>query len=295
MTGRPRGPVVTGVDGSDIALRAVRWAAREAGARKVPLRLVLAFTHVADRVAGHPGPGPRLRDQLLDQARKSLRAAAIAARREVPDVVVEEHLRIGFPTSVLVDESRSAALVVVGEQGLGRVAAALTGSVAVSVAVHAECPVVVVRGEGTGSTEGLPVVVGVDGTPISEAALAFAFDAADRRRAPLIAVHTCPDAPIDPADPDDGFEAEKALLAERLAGWSEKYPGVPVRRVVTDVQPVRQLLELSRSAQLVVVGSRGHGDFVGWVLGSVSNAVVHRAACPVAVVRPEVTTEGVLR
>ncbi|MGI5132834.1 universal stress protein [Pseudonocardia sp. CA-107938] len=282
--------IVVGVDGSDIALRAVRWAAREARRRRAPLRLVLAFTQVADYVVGHPALGRRTWDLLLDRARQSLRAAAIAARRVEPAVSVMEELVIGFPTQVLVDESRAATLVVVGEQGTGGFTAALTGSVAVSVAAHAACPVVVVRGQQGTDTTGLPVVVGIDGTPVSEAALAFAFDAADRLRAPLVAVHTCADpaVTVEPTFHDrETFEAERALLAERLAGWSEKYPDVRVQRVVTTAEPAQQLIQQSRVAQLVVVGSRGHGEFAGLVLGSVSNVVVHRAACPVVVVRPE--------
>jgi nucleotide-binding universal stress UspA family protein len=88
------------------------------------------------------------------------------------------------------------------------------------------------------------------------------------------------EAYVDPAKTD-----EQQLLAERLAGWTEKYPDVRVERLVTCGPPTRSLLEQAAEAQLVVVESRGRGEFVGLVLGSVSNALVHRAACPVVVVR----------
>ncbi|HWI00152.1 MAG TPA: universal stress protein [Propionibacteriaceae bacterium] len=154
---------------------------------------------------------------------------------------------------------------------------------------HAACPVVVVRGQNwTGATR--PVVVGVDGTEVNEAAIAFAFRAAADRDVSLVAVHSWWDTFLDPGldaqlfrDEDQVYEQE--LLSERLSGWSEKYPRVKVRRVVVPDRPAHVLIQHSRQAQLVVAGSRGHGEFTGLVLGSVSNALVHQAACPVAIVR----------
>lgn len=284
-------PVVAGVDGSDIALRAVRWGASEARRRRAPLHLVLAFTEVADYLVGHPGLGRRTREVLLERAGTCLGAAAAIARQQEPGIGVEERLVIGFPTRVLADESRRAQLVVVGERGLGRVLAAFAGSVAVSVAAHAMCPVVVVRGPERGGDDRRPVVVGVDGAPAGEAAIAFAFAAAADRRVPLVAVHTWVDPVLDPTRaaglPDAVELQERRLLAERLAGWSAKYPDVPVQQVVSTDRPAHELLARSEIAQLVVVGSRGHGDLAGLLLGSVSNAVLHGAACPVAIVRPD--------
>jgi nucleotide-binding universal stress UspA family protein len=137
------------------------------------------------------------------------------------------------------------------------------------------------------------VVVGVDGTPASEAATSFAFEAAAARAVPLVAVHAWRDLAIAPTEPFvDGpsirKEEQQRLdrgFADLLAGWSEKHPDVQVRRIVTHGRPGRCLVEQSADAQLVVVGSRGHGELAGMVLGSVSNALVHRARCPVAVVR----------
>lgn len=210
-----------------------------------------------------------------------------------PDLAIEQEVVTGFPVPVLTDEAARAQLVVLGDRGLGGFTGLLVGSVAVAVTTHAPCPVVVVRGptpDAPRPSDG-PVVVGIDGSPTSEAAVEFAFEVADLRGVPLVAVHAWTDYEIGSTmvavlDGEAIDADEHRLLAERLAGWSEKYPDVPVQRLVTRCRPARTLVEQSEYAQLVVVGSRGRGGFAGLMLGSVSHALLHHAACPVAVVRP---------
>jgi nucleotide-binding universal stress UspA family protein len=229
-----------------------------------------------------------LRDAVLGH----LDTAARAAARVAGDLEIERVEVTGFPEAVLEAESRWAELVVVGNRGLGGFTGLLIGSVAVALAAHAECPVVVVRGAEPDQAAPLPepVVVGVDGSPQSEAALAFAFAAADLRRVPLVAVHAWWDLLVDPTmaplvDWDAAEADEHEVLAERLAGWTQTYPDVPVRRLVVRDRPARALVEESGRAQLVVAGSRGRGGLRGMLLGSVSQALLHHAHCPVAVVR----------
>jgi nucleotide-binding universal stress UspA family protein len=166
------------------------------------------------------------------------------------------------------------------------------GSVAVALTSHASCPVVVVRGPERAPSEiaSLPVVVGVDGSQASDAALTFAFDAARARGAPLVALHNWWDYFTDPElwplyDWDAVAKDEEQKLSDRVSASAEKYPDVAVECRVSRERPARALLDQAEQAQLLVVGSRGRGEFGGLVLGSVSNAVVHKAACPVAVVR----------
>jgi len=280
-----------GIDGSQSALEAARWAAEEAARRHDRLRLVYAFGWTTEVVVGHPGLGERRRDIMLDHARRDLAAAETAVARHTPDVPVDSELVVGYPIGVLVQESRRADLVVVGDRGLSRVGGLLLGSVAVALASHGGCPVVVVRGGEQVVAATAPVVVGVDGSPVSELALAFAYEEAALRGAPLVAVHTWIDMITDPVvEPLLDWDAievdEQVVLAERLAGWAEKFPDVGVRRVVTRDRPAHALLQEAAGAQLLVVGSRGRGGFGGLVLGSVSHAVLHRSPCPVAVVRP---------
>jgi nucleotide-binding universal stress UspA family protein len=280
-------PVVVGVDGSESALRAVEWGAAEAARRGAPLRLVTALAVPSDHLVGHPGLGERFRDESEALARRALRTAASAVSGA--GVPVDTEVRVGFPVGTLVEEAHRAQVLVVGSRGRGGLAGLLLGSVAAALAAHAACPVVVVRQDAPG-TSGGPVVVGIDGSPTSEAATAFAFEAAAARRARLVALHSWSDVVVDPlamplVDREAVAEGERSVLAERLAGWSEKYPDVPVERVVVRDLPAHALVERSAEAQLLVVGSRGRGGAASLLLGSVSHAVLHRGHCPVAVVR----------
>ncbi|WP_264991128.1 universal stress protein, partial [Mycobacterium kiyosense] len=152
----------------------------------------------------------------------------------------------------------------------------------------AKSPVVVVRDDAPAVGEDAPVVVGIDGSEASELATAIAFDEASRRGVDLKAVHAWSDAEVLDFTGIDWealqTEAEQ-ILAERLAGWQERYPDVTVHRIVVRDRPAQELIEQAKSAQLLVVGSHGRGA-IGKLLGSVSNAVVHSVHTPVIVARP---------
>jgi len=143
-----RRTVVVGIDGSAQALRAAQWAVPEARRRQAVLRLVTAFAWTDDRLVGLPGLEP-YGEHLRSASVKGLATAAAAAAEVDPDVPVEQEVVLGFPGGVLHDESRSAELLVVGDSGRGRIASAVAGSVALSVAAQSACPVVVVRGTPT--------------------------------------------------------------------------------------------------------------------------------------------------
>ena len=289
-----RPPVVVGVDGSDSALRAVRWAAAYATRHGSPLRLV----HVYLAPISLPGgvfDQSVVRRAMRMQGRKWLRDARLAAEETVPADRLEVTLRSAPIVPALVEESRAAALVVLGTRGLGGFSGLLLGSTGSSLAGHTPCPLVVVRGEESVPAPG-PVVVGVDGTQTSESAIAFAFAEAAGRDRHLVAVHTWAEPAVDavllgrtgsPPDCEPAQQAAYEVLAERLAGWQEKYPEVRVTREVVRDHPWRALLRHADGAALVVVGTRGRGGFRGLVLGSTSRHLLHHAPCPVAVVRSE--------
>jgi nucleotide-binding universal stress UspA family protein len=185
-------------------------------------------------------------------------------------------------------EAVDAAVMVLGSRGLGGFTGLVVGSTAVALVTRASCPVVVVREPGRAG----PVVVGVDGTPASEAAIAFAFAEASARDTDLVAVHTWSDLLLEIAfagerealDITRLADEAREVLAERLAGWQEQYPDVRVTREVVRDRASRALLRHAEDARLVVVGSRGRGGFRGLLLGSTSQHLLHHAPCPVAVV-----------
>ena len=282
--------ILVGVDGSESALAAVRWATAEAHRRKVGLRLVEALDSPSAESASRWAVETGVLERHQQAARDRVAAGATVAAEIAPEVPVTAEVVSGHPVECLRTEAQRAQLVVLGHRGIGGLAGLVVGSTAVALAAHADCPVVVVRGSEPVDGVG-PVVVGVDGSPTSEAALEFAFDEADRRRARLIAVHAWQDLVLDPwfapmIDWDVIAADERQLLAERLAGWGTKYPDVQVERVVVKDRPAHALQTRSVGAQLLVVGSRGRGGASGMLLGSVSQALLGHAECPVAIVRP---------
>jgi nucleotide-binding universal stress UspA family protein len=278
MTGRYRSTVVVGVDGSPDARAAVDYAATEAVRRHLPLRLVHGLRPPAAYSMGSLVAIDVSR--ILADLRAMLAAVAAEVQIRYPGLEAEIGVTAGVPAAVLVEESRSAALVVVGSRGIGGFRGRLVGSVSAQVAAYAHAPVIVVRPPVPGEP-GMGVVVGVDGSPGSPATLEFAFDEAAAHGNRLVAVYAWE---AHPQEVDAQREADRAL-AELLAGWPEKYPDVIVeRRAVHSRDPVGTLLAESRNAALVVVGHRGRGGFAGLRLGSVSDGLVRHACRTVAVV-----------
>lgn len=293
-------PIVVAVDGSESASLAVVWAAHAATVSSRPLRIV-TVVHVPSFYYSEPYLAESFRDELEEEGRVRLAKAKELAERSAGhgvEVTTEGHR--GRVANTLVELSQDARMMVLGSRGHGEFTGLVVGSTAVAVLAHASAPVVVIhsrRSEGV-PTEG-PVVVGVDGSEHSEAATAVAFEEASVRRTRLVAVHVWSDVSVQPtlgASPDDPHwsriqSQEELVLAERLAGYRERYPDVTVERVVARDRPVRVLSGFAEDAQLIVVGRRGRGGLTGMLLGSTSNALIHTADCPVMVVRasPDIT------
>lgn len=287
------GLVVVGVDGSASSLAAVEVAAREARLRGAGLRVVHAFVWPATHVPLGPSPLGPPEGGLRNMVDRLVTEAVERARAVAPDVDTSHVVVTAEPLTVLEAQSRAAELVVVGSRGMGGFVGLLVGSTAVHLAAHGSCPVLVVREQP--HADG-PIVLGVDGSAAGQKAVDFAFAEAALRDAPLVALHTWTTwnasmpAPQDPsmpyANPPGALaEGEERLSSEALAGHQERYPGVPVEHRVVHGGTRESLIEASRSAQLMVVGARGRGGFAGLLLGSVSQALLHHAHCPVAVVR----------
>jgi nucleotide-binding universal stress UspA family protein len=282
--------ILAGVDGSAPSNAAVRWAAREAAMRNVPLVLIHARTTPTAGVEmtwpALPVPEDLTRRQE-EEARQVVADAVNVAESELERSRIDTKVVLAAPIPTLVDLTKDVDMIVVGCRGQGALARTLLGSVSTALVHHAHCPVAVIHDEAPERPDG-PVLVGIDGSPSSELATAIAFDEASWRGATLVAMHAWNDADASSVPSLEWSALEVAAdktLAERLAGWSERYPDVPVRRVVVWEYAARHLIERADTSQLVVVGSRGRGGFAGMLLGSVSTAVVHGAHVPVIVAR----------
>ncbi|MBF6080589.1 universal stress protein [Nocardia cyriacigeorgica] len=277
-------PVVVGADGSRSAIGAVRWAAADAARHGSPLHIVYAIGVPID-VGPTLGYAPidaesyrKAGQHALDEARE----IATAAAAPIGPIEIETIVREAAPVPLLRDRSATARILVVGTRGLGALRRGLLGSVSTSLARHAHCPVAVIP-EFAERTAG-PVVVGTDCSPSSAHAIAVAFDQAAGRGAELVAVTAWSEFYRYLSRAELDAEA-RAKLSEALAPWRTRYPDVPVRLVVAEERPARLLLDTAADAQLLVVGSHGHGGFVGMTLGSVSQAVLHAGECPVIIAR----------
>lgn len=283
--------MLVGVDGSAESEAAIRWAAAEAVMRDAPVTLMHVVTPVVVSWPVMPVQASITEWQeenahrVIQHAQNTLLAGL--GESEPPKV----HTEVLHATVVtaLSDATRDARMVVVGSRGMGVLERALLGSVSSGLVHHAHCPVAVIHAdEAQAADPSSPIVVGIDGTPASERAVALAFDEASHRGVELVALHAWSDVGVFPILGMNWHEYEEQgheVLSERLAGWQEKFPDVQVRQRIVCDQPARWLVDESERAQLVVVGSHGRGGFTGMLLGSVSSAVARAAKAPVIVVR----------
>ncbi|MCX4092420.1 universal stress protein [Nocardia sp. alder85J] len=285
----PSAPIIAAVDGSAVSYSAAAWAAADAALYGCRLHLITS-------VAVPPGFGAAMMtelDWLRVEGERILTEAERIARTAVPgdELSITKEVTTRHIVGELVERSRTVRMVVVGSRGLGALGRGLLGSVGSAVIRHAHCPAVVVH--SISATDpillGRPVVVGVDGSANSIPALRLAFEEASHRKVGLVAVHAWSDMSAALDISISGWDAirdtEDAVFAESMAGWTESYPDVPVRRILARDHPTRAILDVSEEAQLVVVGSHGRGGFTGMLIGSTSSALAHVVECPIVVVR----------
>ncbi|MGC4839459.1 universal stress protein [Micromonospora vinacea] len=285
-------PVVVGVDGSPSSLVAAEHAARAALLRSRPLLLVHGYLHPSGYGVplnpydlGVPVP-PEEAQQMLERT-----ATELAGRW--PGLVVEVRQVAGGPGITMIEESRRAELVVVGSRGRGGFTGLLLGSVGAQVAAHAHCPVLVVRPDEQPIPVDGPVLVGVDGSESSRLAVGLGADEAALRDVPLVLVHVGPPdggrtVPEEIEESQAAYQAEAVrLLADASALARAEHPDLVVREhPVRAAGAAQGLIEASGTGSLLVVGTRGRAGFTGLLLGSVSQAAIQHAHCPVLVAHP---------
>ncbi len=299
-----RNHVVVGIDGSEASGRALEVAAVAARSRETGLLVLYALQMpVAGSYFG-VGLGERHITEREKYAAELLAAAETRLHEIAAGVEVETRCDHGTPTAVLLKAAQSAALLVLGNRGLGSLEAVFLGSVSTRVASKARCPVIVVSdalaaadrdtaGEDSPPVTSRPVVVGMDGSPYSDEALRYALDAARRLGAPvkLVAAWHLPVMmePLEPQVVDQLIGETESELAESVLRaldriGAECRQGLEIATEISMGRPVDVLLAASEEAALTVVGSHGRGAIRGVLLGSVSRTLLREASSPVTVV-----------
>lgn len=278
--------------GADLPLQnwpELEWAAHEAALRRRPLHVIRAFQVAPSSWPWDNAIDHAINAELQERARMRVAAAMRALAAALPELVPHSHVPAGDPRTVLRGAAETAELVVVGSRKLGAFGGAVLGSVSSAVAGHDACPTVVVGSPPGLDGENPSIIAGVDGSPVTEDVLSFAFDFASRHRRPLRVVFCwrrdmLADMQWRVAPPIP--ERAERWLAEAVAGWLAKYPDVELHRAVIRDHPVEGLVRDSASQELLVVGARAQRGRFASMLGSVSQGVLHHATCPVAVVHP---------
>lgn len=286
-----RNHLVVGVDGSDTSTNAALWAGALASRWKCTL---VVATAIPPTTARYSPTAALVESQFVSERREDaesiIDSAAATVRAAHPQVDVQSAIGPGPAGTFLVEAAEHARMIVIGSTGVGAVRSLLLGSTALHVSNKAPCAVAVWRGPAT-EPDTKPVVVGVDGSDLSSAAVTVAFEFAAFVDAPITAVHTWQwtsalrATSIGLPEAETVQQQEQALLSERLAGTADLFPDVSVRRIAEQGSAAQTLLRESADAQLIVVGSHGRGPILGAVLGSTSQNLLHHARCPVIVCR----------
>ncbi|WP_250545930.1 universal stress protein [Paenarthrobacter sp. DKR-5] len=305
-TGTPPVPggIVVGVDGSDHGTCALVWAAAEAQRRHRPLHVVTAYTVPIFAASGLDGGYATIDDDVIREGAEAVLHAALA-KISGYDIDVEGTVESGDPAGVLLELSERAELLVFGSRGRGGFVGRLLGSVSSALPAHAKCPTVTVplscasrlgevpehpdKHAQAGPVEPV-VIVGTDGSDQARVAVLVAAEQAVRLGYPLRVVCAVPPytgslawVPA-PLDREQLFSDIRASLAAGREWLQSHFPDLVIETKLVDGPPVEVLIDATKHAELLVLGTRGRGGFAGMLLGSTTGGVLHHARGPVMVV-----------
>ena len=285
------GTITVGVDCSEGAEAALRWAMREAEFRAWSITAVLAWDFLDQQ---HSIVGERFDPNYGEpEALDALNEIVLAAAGAQSASAISCRVMCDLAAPALLGASSTSDLLVIGARGLGGFGGLRLGSVSQQCLHHATVPVAIVRdiAQPGGTME--RIVVGIDGSETSQRALRWALEEGRLRQAAVAVVHTwhSPSGGAYPYgvpafDPELYEKAARQVLDTAVDEEDTAGLPVPVERIVALGGAASVIIEAAKGADLVVVGSRGLGGFKGLLLGSVSHQVTHHAPCPVVVVPP---------
>lgn len=284
--------LLVGVDGTEGSVEALRWAAHEAARRSAPLHVMTCAELPVAVEAGLIGGGATgaAMDSLVAEQEAVNQGAVNLVRSFGLDVEVSGDTVLGAPAYALVGAAHPDDLIVIGATSHpGRLTEVL-GSVATVIAHRAHCPVVVVHGTDRRDAKLGRIAVGVDGSACGDQALVWAAEEAQRCGAELLLVHgwTYPyQGPRNGAsEARDDMKLDAMRMLEACSKRvKDRAPELRVHSIISEQSPAKAIIDAGKEADLLVVGSRGHGGFAALLLGSVSRTVLQHSAVPVVVVR----------
>ena len=284
------GHIVVGVDGSQHANRALRWAVHEAEVRAATIELVYGYA-ISPHYAMFGTSNRDRADAAMSEIVEHNKAVLDRIKWTATTVPV-----IAAAAGALLELGEEADLIVVGSRGVGGFHELFLGSTSYRVAAHAPTPVAVIRGGDELAFLERPggIVVGVDPSRASARALWWALDEAERHALGVKVVHAYDrfaDVPIGSAMTKRQLEqlrhrahADAVAFVDEALQKVDVPRDVTVQRVITGGSPAAVLLNQVGAKDLLVVGTRGRGALGRTVFGSVSHQCLHHATGPVVVV-----------
>ena len=264
----PDRPVVVGVDGTEVGLGAVRWAAHEAARRDAPLLILHAAPYLG---RGEPSGAP---SPELPHARGITAVAYTVARRNQPGVHASTEVVPDEPVDALLRAAEDSQLLVLGSSTTGAADEMVLATVAVRVAARSRAPVVVVPRRRGPAQAGRPVVaiLGVGDRADDEAVARFAATAAQRESAPLSLLRTrSPQQDVAASWVDDD------------EAWAERFPDVEIRRSELSSARAEEVLGAATPSPLMVI-SVGHGTLLHRSMDSPHRWLLRHCTSPMALV-----------